>query len=123
MRSSFNDRWVRIELRLPTKKSVVTTSVPFIDSARLTTGCVCTPFGDRHRCELMLRLSVFFELMATSILPRPTLLLPSRGLRMLSAWKNDSVDAQFAAGAVHAEVREDVEPGVANTGKLRSCWS
>src|SRR2546428_3880106 len=96
-------------------------SVPFIDSARLITGCVCTPFGDRHRCELTLRPSVFQLLIVMSILARPTLLLPSRGVRMFSAWKNASADAQLADGAVHADVKKLAWLGVANTGEVRSC--
>ncbi len=100
MRNSFNQRWLRIELRLPTKKSVVTRSLPFCDCATETTGCVCTPFGEFQRCELTLRLSVLALFSVTSTFPRPTLLLPLRGFRTLCDWKNEVAEAQFAAAAV-----------------------
>src|SRR5438034_7903370 len=96
-------------------------SLPLAEGATETLGCVWMPFSEFQRCELRLRLSVFELLIVTSTLPRPTLLLPSRGERMFSPWKNASVAAQLAAGAVHADVKNVALEGVAKIGKLRSC--
>src|ERR1700730_13830672 len=123
MRSSFNHCEFSTVFRLPTTKSVVTMSLPFMLLATEMTGCVCTPFGEFHRLELRLTVRLLEALTETSTLPRPTLLSAFRGDSTSSDWKKDKAEAQLATGAVHAFEKKAAFDGTTNTGKLRTCWS